>query len=152
MVRRSGGIDPGRDGCRVPLPWAGTEPPFGFSPADASAKPWLPQPDHWTRLSAQAQIDDPGSMLSLYRRSLALRRAEADFASEALAWLPSADGVLAFVRGERTACIVNLGADRIDLPADSELLIASAPLEDGHLAPDTAAWVRLGPASNEGRE
>ena len=35
MHARSGGIDPGRDGCRVPLPWSGDEPPFGFSPADA---------------------------------------------------------------------------------------------------------------------
>ena len=35
MHARSGGIDPGRDGCRVPLPWAGTAAPFGFSPADA---------------------------------------------------------------------------------------------------------------------
>ena len=30
---RTGGADPGRDGSRVPLPWSGTEPPFGFSPA-----------------------------------------------------------------------------------------------------------------------
>jgi alpha-glucosidase len=37
MYLRSGGTDPGRDGCRVPLPWAGTCPPFGFSPAGASA-------------------------------------------------------------------------------------------------------------------
>ena len=31
MHFRSGGVDPGRDGCRVPLPWRGTEAPFGFS-------------------------------------------------------------------------------------------------------------------------
>ncbi len=34
---RTGGADPGRDGCRVPLPWAGPEPPFGFSPPGAAA-------------------------------------------------------------------------------------------------------------------
>ena len=33
MHARSGGVDPGRDGCRVPLPWSGTAAPFGFSPA-----------------------------------------------------------------------------------------------------------------------
>ncbi|WP_026453436.1 glycoside hydrolase family 13 protein, partial [Saccharomonospora iraqiensis] len=27
---RSGHTDRGRDGCRVPLPWSGTAPPFGF--------------------------------------------------------------------------------------------------------------------------
>ena len=36
---RTLGADPGRDGSRVPLPWSGTEPPFGFSPAGASAEP-----------------------------------------------------------------------------------------------------------------
>ena len=41
MHARSGGIAPGRDGCRVPLPWSGEAAPFGFSPADASAPPWL---------------------------------------------------------------------------------------------------------------
>ncbi len=33
MYLRSGGQDPGRDGCRVPLPWSGSRPPFGFTPA-----------------------------------------------------------------------------------------------------------------------
>ena len=33
---RTGGADPGRDGSRVPLPWAGKEPPFGFSPPERS--------------------------------------------------------------------------------------------------------------------
>jgi alpha-glucosidase len=29
---RSGHTRRGRDGCRVPVPWSGTEPPFGFAP------------------------------------------------------------------------------------------------------------------------
>ena len=154
MVRRSGGVDPGRDGCRVPLPWAGTEPPFGFSPAGGSARPWLPQPGRWAALSAETQVDDPNSMLSLYRRVLALRRQEVDLATEDFRWLPSPDGVLAFVRGNRTACVVNLSEDRVGLPTGSEVLVTSSPLEDGLLALDTAAWVRLArpPASSEGRE
>ena len=32
---RSGHTDRGRDGCRVPLPWSGTRPPYGFSPEGA---------------------------------------------------------------------------------------------------------------------
>src|SRR5207245_2206982 len=43
LWERSGHADPGRDGCRVPLPWSGTEPPFGFSPSGTIAEPWLPQ-------------------------------------------------------------------------------------------------------------
>ena len=41
MYHRSGGTDPGRDGCRVPLPWSGDAAPFGFSPEGATDAPWL---------------------------------------------------------------------------------------------------------------
>ncbi len=41
----------GRDGCRVPLPWSGAEPPFGFT----TGEPWLPQPAAWRELTAEAQ-------------------------------------------------------------------------------------------------
>ena len=57
MHFRSGGIDPGRDGCRVPLPWSGAEPPYGFSPS-ADVKP-VPQPSHVRRL-ASTPDQDPG--------------------------------------------------------------------------------------------
>jgi hypothetical protein len=61
---RSGRTERGRDGCRVPIPWEGTSPPFGFSTA---VNTWLPQPNEWDHLTAEAQLEDPGSMLSLYR-------------------------------------------------------------------------------------
>ena len=41
----------GRDGCRVPIPWSGTEPPFGFS----EGTPWLPQPAEWRDYTAEAE-------------------------------------------------------------------------------------------------
>ncbi|WP_069464106.1 glycoside hydrolase family 13 protein, partial [Actinacidiphila rubida] len=72
MYLRSGGTDPGRDGCRVPLPWAGTATPFGFSP-EGSAAPWLPQPADWSARTAELQAADPDSMLSLYRAALGAR-------------------------------------------------------------------------------
>ena len=34
---RTGHTIRGRDGCRVPLPWSGTEPPFGFGPPGSTA-------------------------------------------------------------------------------------------------------------------
>ncbi len=40
-------IDPGRDGCRVPLPWSGDRPPFGFSPAGATASRGCASPTSW---------------------------------------------------------------------------------------------------------
>ncbi len=67
------GVDPGRDGCRVPIPWSGAQAPYGFSP-NAEAPLWLDQPDDWASLSVAAQTDDPESMLSLYRAGLSIRR------------------------------------------------------------------------------
>ncbi len=72
MHARSGGVDPGRDGCRVPFPWSGATPPYGFS--DRPVEPWLPQPGDWAALTAAVQAGDPGSMLELYRSALRLRR------------------------------------------------------------------------------
>jgi alpha-glucosidase len=95
---RTHGADPGRDGSRVPLPWSGTEPPFGFSPAGAESEPWLPQPKEWRDLTVAAESANPDSMLRLYRAALRIRRAEPGFGETPLTWQPSADGVLAFDR------------------------------------------------------
>ena len=67
---RSGHTERGRDGCRVPLPWEGDAPPFGFS---ESSRTWLPQPATWKSVTAEKQLEDPESMLSLYRRALEFR-------------------------------------------------------------------------------
>ncbi|MBD8060392.1 glycoside hydrolase family 13 protein [Cellulomonas sp. JH27-2] len=144
MHFRSEGVDPGRDGCRVPLPWSGSEAPFGFSPAGVDAQPWLPQPAAWADLTVQAQSADSSSMLHLYRDVLARRHAEPSLGDGPLTWLPSDDDVLAFSRGE-IACVVNLGNDPADLPEHTDLLLASAPLVAGKLPRDTAVWLRLTP-------
>ena len=44
---RSGHTRRGRDGCRVPMPWAGDAPPFGFSQNPTT---WLPIPPEWAAL------------------------------------------------------------------------------------------------------
>ncbi|MFI6599953.1 glycoside hydrolase family 13 protein [Nonomuraea sp. NPDC050536] len=135
MYARSDGANPGRDGCRVPLPWSGEEPPFGFG----TGTPWLPQPETWRKLTAEAQAADLGSMLNLYRSALALRR---DLLGDGtLTWLPlGGPGVLAFTRESGLTCVVNLSSEPVRLPP-GEVLLVSGPLEDGTLPPDTAAWV-----------
>jgi len=142
MYHRSGGTDPGRDGCRVPLPWAGSEPPFGFSPAAASGKPWLPQPRHWVAFTVEAEQGDPGSMLSLYRHMLRIRRSEPDLSRGDLRWLPSGTDVLAFARGEGFVSVTNLSPAPIELPAEASVLLASADLAGGLLPSDATAWLR----------
>ncbi|MCG5456359.1 glycoside hydrolase family 13 protein [Micromonospora sp. PSH03] len=141
MWERSGRIDPGRDGCRVPLPWAGDEPPFEFSPEGAAA-PWLPQPADWKDRTASAQTGDSASMLELYRAAIQARKADPALGDGELTWLPAPDGVLAFSRGEGFTCLVNLSAAPVPMPAQGELLLASGPLDDGLLPSDTAVWLR----------
>jgi alpha-glucosidase len=146
MHVRSGGIDPGRDGARVPLPWSGTAPPFGFSPAVASAEPWLPQPADWGAVTVEAQYGDAGSILELYRAALRIRRGEHGPGTAPLRWLDEVGdpAVLAFARGDRFACVVNLADGPVDLPPHDVVLLASAPLADGGRLPaDAAAWLRL---------
>jgi alpha-glucosidase len=150
MHFRSGGVDPGRDGCRVPLPWSGTTSPFGFSPEGASNPPWLPQPASWAELTVETQSGDPASMLSLHRDALALRRTEPGLGDGSLTWLDVddvGDDLLAFARGPRLACVVNLGPVPVDLPPHTTVLLASGELVDGRLPADTAVWLRTAPAS-----
>ncbi len=145
MHFRSEGVDPGRDGCRVPMPWRGTVEPFGFSPDGSYAAPWLPQPAAWAGLSVQAQEADPASMLWLYRQALRIRRRETALGDGPMTWLDSAPDVLAFRRGsgpDEVVCVVNLGAEPIELPEHHHILLASSPLDGGRLPTDSTAWLR----------
>ncbi len=139
MWQRSGGIDPGRDGCRVPLPWSGATPPYGFSP-NQQAPLWLPQPEDWATLAVDAQESSPDSMLSLYRTGLAARRA-APWGEASLRWLDHGDQVIAFARGERFSCIVNFGSEPVALPAGAEVLVSSAELIGATVGQDTTVWL-----------
>jgi alpha-glucosidase len=144
MFLRSGGTDPGRDGCRVPLPWEGDEPPFGFTPTGATATPWLPQPASWSGFIAEGQENRPGSMLSLYREALQIRRVEPGLGDGSLRWLEAPEGVLAFARSGRFAFVLNLSGASVELPPHDDVLLRSEPLEDGMLPSDTAVWLRSG--------
>jgi alpha-glucosidase len=127
----------GRDGCRVPLPWSGTVPPYGFTDGDRT---WLPQPEDWGPVTVSAQDHDPDSMLAFYREALAARPRSLDTRSP-LAWnrrdsvldlgVPGAPGI---------RVVLNLGTAPVPLP-DGDVLLTSDPLSGGMLPPDTAAWL-----------
>ncbi|WP_030166657.1 glycoside hydrolase family 13 protein [Spirillospora albida] len=142
--QRLRGNDAGRDGCRVPLPWSGEAPPFGFGSGDAS---WLPIPDAWRALTVEAQEADPGSMLELYRAALRIRRGHPALGDGTLRWTPGPDGTMIFVRESGAAavvCAVNLGDRPVRLPLSGTPLLASGPVRvDGgavELPADTALW------------
>lgn len=142
MYFRSEKTNPGRDGCRIPLPWSGTQAPFGFSPT-SDVEPWLPQPAAFAHLTAEHQLTDPDSMLTLYRRSLALRRELPELSGQDLTWLEHDPHSLALVRGERFASITTFADHPAALPANATTILASSPLQDGVIPPDTTVWVHL---------
>ncbi|MGH3787230.1 MAG: glycoside hydrolase family 13 protein [Pseudonocardiaceae bacterium] len=139
--RRSGHTTRGRDGCRIPLPWEGDTPPYGFSPTPGS---WLPMPADWATLTVEAQLEDSNSMLSLYRQALELRRRHEAFTGTELEWYGAPPGCFAFRRNGEGGLICALNASDAPVPLPpGEVLIASTPLLlDDTLPPNTTAWLR----------
>lgn len=141
---RSGHSIRGRDGCRVPVPWSGTTPPYGFSANGATSPPWLPQPQDWATLTMDAETGDPSSMLELYRAALRIRRTEPSLGDGELTWLDLPEGALGFQRGRDLICLVNVSADPVELPPAVEILLSSADLTaNGRLPADSSVWMRV---------
>ena len=139
---RTKGKSKGRDGCRVPIPWSGESPSYGFGPSEQA---WLPQPREWATLSAEREAADPDSTLNLYRHALQLRRELAALGDGELEWLDSDGDLLAFRREPGFVCVVNVGdadaPEPASLPDGHEVLIASTPLPgDGTIPGSTAVW------------
>ena len=135
---RSGRTERGRDKCRVPIPWSGDTPPFGFS---TSTDTWLPMPADWAALTVEKQRADADSTLSFFRRALELRRERNEFNGDELEWLSAPRGALSFRRrGGGLVCALNAGDRPMALPP-GELILSSAPLVGGQLPPDAAAWL-----------
>ncbi|TCC45954.1 glycoside hydrolase family 13 protein [Kribbella capetownensis] len=138
---RSGHTVRGRDGCRVPIPWSGSGPPFGFGPG--TDQPWLPQPANWSALTAETQANDPDSHLNLYKAALRIRRSHPALGEGRLTWDDEAPaGVLSFTR-DSFRCLVNLSDVPIPLPPHQQLLLSSEPLTGNRLPVDATAWLQL---------
>lgn len=149
---RTEGVERGRDGCRVPLPWTADAPGFGFSTTDDDGvAPWLPQPAGFSRYAADVQVDRPGSVHELVKAALA-ERSSRRLGRGSLEWAPehrAEDGVLTFTNGS-VLVIANMGAEPMKLPA-GVVVIASAEdavtndangAETGTLLqPDSSVWI-----------
>jgi alpha-glucosidase len=140
---RSGHTERGRDGCRVPMPWEGGEPSYGFGPSERT---WLPQPESYAALAVDRQAGAPDSTLELYRALLGTRR-DRGLGAGSLSWLGGyPDDVVAFVNepaaGERVLVIANLGAQPVAVPGGAQILVSSGPLTPRGLVPtDTTVWL-----------
>jgi alpha-glucosidase len=112
------GVGLSRDPQRTPMQWDGSEY-AGFS----TVPPWLPLgPDHATR-NVAVQAADPGSILTLHRRLIALRRKRAALSLGSKALLSTPDGAIAFERrfgDERLLVGLNLSHDPLEIPVEGE--------------------------------
>jgi glycosidase len=113
---REPGLGLGRDPVRTPMPWDGSEN-AGFT----TAKPWLPLNSDWPMRNVARMAEEPHSILTLYRRLLAARRARLALPIGDFTLLDAEGDVLAYVRrhgAERLIVALNLGgrSQRLQLP------------------------------------
>ena len=143
---RTNGLQKGRDGARVPLPWDGDTAPFGFT----SGTPWLPMHDSWKDLTIDKQSVDPKSSLNLYRNALNLR-AEHLVNNGEVKWLNSPHhgiknpSLLAFSRGD-VSVYMNLGETAIEVEVTGKVLIVTAGIPDSRdgkltIPPVSTMWI-----------
>ncbi|MET0936014.1 MAG: glycoside hydrolase family 13 protein [Luteibacter sp.] len=133
---RTSGQEVGRDGCRVPIPWKGDHPSYGFGPGAAS---WLPQPASFARYAVDRQQGVADSTLELYRSLLARRRA-LDLGMGQLTWLAAEPGVVAFANGPLRV-FVNTNDHAVPLPEGRVVVASEASASDGTLPGNAAVWI-----------
>ncbi|MBV9654088.1 MAG: DUF3459 domain-containing protein [Acetobacteraceae bacterium] len=146
------GLGLGRDPVRTPMPWT-SERHAGFT----EGQPWLPLNADADVLNVARQIDDPRSMLSLYRALIRLRGNEAALSVGAFRLVHVDDHVLAYERriaDQRLLIALNM-TDRVQVlrpprPACEALLSTYLdhpdPLRDDiHLRADEGLILRTLP-------
>jgi alpha-glucosidase len=143
---RSQGAIKGRDGARVPLPWSGDKPPFGFT----TGKPWLPINQSWDVLTVESEESDSNSVLNLYRSALKFR-AKFVAGSGDIVWLESPlhgvnnGEILSFKRGPITV-FMNLSHEDTTLEFDGQVIISSKgnsmSINESHIIPACSTiWI-----------
>jgi alpha-glucosidase len=127
-------VDPGgRDGCRAPIPW-NAAPDHGWGVTDA----WLPWPPDASTRNTATLTEDTASILHLYRRVLAARRASPALTLGGFDFLDAPESVIAFERvapGDRRVVVVNFSDDAVEVPLDGELAVEVASDASGEGEP-----------------
>jgi alpha-glucosidase len=120
----------GRDGARTPMPWASDNAFAGFS----TVEPWLPIDPRHVDMSVDKQEGDPGSMLHIARRLIALRKSHPALARGQLILINAVGPLLAFERvldDQRLTCVFNLGhEDAAWRPPAGARVLAQVNVED----------------------
>lgn len=153
-----GAIEPldvnGRDPVRTPIPWephSVAGPGAGFT----VGVPWLPIERDSERFSVATQVEDPDSMLQLYRTVIRLRRASDALRIGSFTLRHLEDELLVFDRSydrQTVRVIAGFSEDTRPLPPTlagfpGRLLVSSADVEDATepLRPYEVRWIELPP-------
>lgn len=144
---RTKGLDKGRDGARVPIPWSNEES-FGFT----RGKPWLPMTFNLNE-SVTSQMEDEESSLNLYHLSLEIRNSHPALkksTNQEIGWLETQPGVIGFKREPGLIVFANTTNQDLLIPLElqAKLLIGSNPEvkvkgTELHLAKDSTCWLTL---------
>jgi alpha-glucosidase len=117
---REPGLGLGRDPPRTPMQWSS-----GYAAGFTTGEPWLPVSEELDEHNVEAERDDPGSFLTLYRRLIALRRSEPALQVGEFSPIAAHGDVIAYLRelGARRFLVAlnlghapgRLGSDRLEL-------------------------------------
>ena len=118
-----------RDNARTPMQWTGGEN-AGFS----KGEPWLGLPENYMTLNAEAEENDPDSVLNYYRKLIALRKKYDVIYDGDISFMDTGnDRVFAFVRtlkGEKLTVFCSFSAEEesisLKIP-EGETLIGNYP-------------------------
>jgi alpha-glucosidase len=111
------GIGVGRDGCRTPMQWS-AEPNAGFS----TATPWLPPADDFARENVANLDRDRGSILSLYKALITLRKRLPPLMTGVYQPVAAQGDILLYRRegvGGVIVVALNLGAEPVSVASSS---------------------------------
>lgn len=114
------GLGLGRDPERTPMQWDAS-PYAGFT----NGRPWLPLAADFTTRNVAVQLEQPASLLGLYRELIALRRAHPVLHAGTYRKITALGDVLVFLRESAEECVLvalNLAGtaqDDIPLPPDT---------------------------------
>jgi alpha-glucosidase len=140
VVSESQRMDPGdRDGCRAPIPWDAA-PGHGWP-----GEPWLPWPPAAEANNVASLRSGQDSILHLYRRLLAARRASPALHAGTWRLLDAPPHVLAFERecdGDLRRVVANFGEEDAPGVSMGDWVIEVAT----HRRREAAAWDGLVPA------
>jgi len=145
IALRSKGADLGRDGCRVPLPWAAHERNFGFS----AGTPWLPQMDSYSDYAIESEVKADQSSLNFYKKTLKIRREHPALGGEgSITFLDTEPGVLGFTRVPGLIVFANTTENEVRVHVQAQEIIHQSGLDKSYAAglltlpANTTVWLQ----------